>query len=593
MRYENFDLLLDRADAGYRARVIRSLAGDAVVSFAKPPVPASIDPQGAGAALYATAFGGDVGVCFRRSLDEAQRRGVGLRIRIRIDPSAWDLAEFPWEYLYLRDLDRFLALSPTTPVVRYLELSQRSQPLAVQPPAAVLAVVASPRDQQVLAVEQEWAQLQQALAPLKGLVTLDLLSHVTLEGLQARLRSGPVHVLHFVGHGYFDPDAGEGGLVLEDAEGDSQYVSGKELALLLTGKDELRLAFLGACEGGRAGDKQPFGGVAHRLVQAGIPAVIAMQTPVSAEGSRALSTELYRGLAAGAPVDAALSDARRLMAAQGEAFEWGVPVFFSRSDDLRLLDVPQQVAIPDFEPMRFEPRTIIVPAGSFLMGSKDAGAAPTESPQHSITLPAYRIGAFPVTVAQYAEFIQRTKTDPPREGWFLRKPSGKLDHPVAGVSWPQAVAYCRWLSAETGRRYRLPTEAEWEKAARGTGGCLYPWGDAWVEDAAQVEAGDTAPVTGHPGGASPYSCQDMLGNVQEWTSTIWGGRKEQPDYAYPYDATDGREDPVPVPPAPQPLRIHRGGSYREKRDDVRCAARGASSPDSQLKWRGFRVVMEV
>jgi formylglycine-generating enzyme required for sulfatase activity len=281
------------------------------------------------------------------------------------------------------------------------------------------------------------------------------------------------------------------------------------------------------------------------------------------------------------------------MAAQGEALEWGIPVLFSRCDDLQLLAIPRQAAIPDFEPKRFEPRTVVVPAGPFLMGSKEDGAPSTERPQHPVTLGTYRIGAFPVTVAQYAEFIQRTKTDPPREGWFLRKPSGKLDHPVTGVSLAQAVTYCRWLSTETGRRYRLPTEAEWEKAARGTEACRYPWGDAWIEGAAQVEAADTAPVTSHPSGVSPYGCQEMLGNVQEWTNTIWGSRKEPADYVYPYDATDGREDPVLDPPAPQPLRVHRGGSYRDNRGDLRCASRGASAPDSQLPWRGFRVVMEI
>lgn len=590
MHYENFDLLLDAVDTGYRARVIRSLAGDAVAHFAVPS--ATRSPEEVGAALYAAAFGGAVDACLRVSLTEAERRGAGLRIRIRISEEAWALAQLPWEYLYLRDLDRFLARSPKTPIVRYLELTQRPTALAVQPPVTVLSVIASPQDQDALSVDREWARLQEALAPLKGALALDVLRHTTRATLHARLSAGPVHVLHFFGHGYFDDASGEGGLVLEDANGASDFVSGRSIKELLADRDELRLAFLSACEGARSGATQAFGGVAHQLVLAGVPAVIAMQVPISEEGSRGLSSAFYQGLAAGAPVEAALSDARRLMAAE-DSPEWGVPVLFSRSDELQLVAISQPTVMREFEPKRFEPRTVVVPAGVFTLGSSEAGAPPIEGPQHSVSLPAYRIGVHPVTVAQYAEFIARTNSDPPREGWFLRKPDGKLDHPVTGVSWRQAVAYCRWLSTETGRSYRLPTEAEWEKAARSSDGRRYPWGDAWVDGACQVEAADTAPTGAHPAGASPYGCEDMLGNVQEWTSTLWGSRKEAADYVYPYDGADGREDPGPEPPAPQPLRVHRGGCYRDKRDDVRCTARGASSPDAQLRWRGFRVVMDV
>jgi formylglycine-generating enzyme required for sulfatase activity len=590
VRYENFDLLLDAVDTGYRARVIRSLAGDAVARFGAPTPGGS--PEDVGAVLYAAAFGGQVDACFRSSLAAAERLGVGLRIRIRISEEAWELSSLPWESLYLRDLDRFLARSPLTPVVRYLELPEQPRSLAVGPPITVLAVVASPEDQDTLSIDQEWAQLQEALAPLSRSLVLDVLRHATRENLHARLSSGPVHVLHYFGHGYFDDAEGEGGLVLEDIAGASDFVSGRSFKELLADLDEPRLVFLSACEGARSGKTQPLGGVAQRLVQAGVPAVVAMQTPVSEAGSRVLSAAFYRGVAAGLPVEAALGDARRLMAAVDSA-EWAVPVLFSRCDDLQLLSIGQPTGPSDFEPKRFEPATVLVPAGAFLMGSDDQASRPNERPQHTVALPDFRIGVCPVTVAQYAEFVQRTKTDPPREGWFLRKPTGKLDHPVTGVSWRQAVEYCRWLSVETGRRYRLPIEAEWEKAARGADGRLLPWGDAWIDGACQAEADDTAPVGAHTAGASPVGCQDMLGNVQEWTNTAWGSRKEQADYGYPYDAGDGREDAPPDPPAPQPLRVHRGGCYSDKRDDLRCSARGASPPESQLRWRGFRVAMDV
>src|SRR5206468_1956337 len=121
-------------------------------------------------------------------------------------------------------------------------------------------------------------------------------------------------------------------------------------------------------------------------------------------------------------------------------------------------------------------------------------------------LPAYRIGQTPITNRQYAEFLKRNRKqeEPQRAGWFLRQPPpNKLDHPVVGVSWHDACAYCAWLHQATGRSYRLPTEAEWEKAARGPEGRRYPWGNAWVEQRCNVGSTDTTSVTAYPDGASP------------------------------------------------------------------------------------------
>jgi hypothetical protein len=180
--YDNFDLLIDRSPAGYRARVIHSPAGEAVVEFALPFSEDELTdflwrsfglsrqvgalPEGEGGAptldardfgqrLYAATFAATVGTCLRRSLDKTQAQGQGLRIRLRLDQGVPELADLPWEYLFATDLNRFLALSDVTPLVRYLEVAEGVQPLQVTPPLTLLAIIANPNDVPPLAVEEE------------------------------------------------------------------------------------------------------------------------------------------------------------------------------------------------------------------------------------------------------------------------------------------------------------------------------------------------------------------------------------------------------------------------------------------------------
>lgn len=254
----------------------------------------------------------------------------------------------------------------------------------------------------------------------------------------------------------------------------------------------------------------------------------------------------------------------------------------------------------------YEPETVPVPAGPFLMGSEPGPDVPAEeTPRHQLSLPAFRIGVYPVTNAQYAEFIRRVqRQDVPRKaGWYLREPpEDRLDHPVVGVSWHDAQAYCAWLSQQTGRAYRLPTEAEWEKAASWTGQDgpkakrPFPWGDLFDAarcNTAEAGIGDTTPVGAYsPQGDSPCGCADMAGNVQEWTSTLWGSDVKKTAFPYPYQTNDGREDPAADRHFVRVYRIHRGGSFRDDYLKVRCTARGHSDPDSKIRWRGFRVVLE-
>ena len=242
-----------------------------------------------------------------------------------------------------------------------------------------------------------------------------------------------------------------------------------------------------------------------------------------------------------------------------------------------------------------QPATVAVPAGVFIMGDQAS-----DDGQHEIELPAYRIGLHPVINEEYAYFVddegyterwQRCWTD---AGWRyvqghgLTGPQGWEDAgedeahlPVNGVSWYEARAYCAWLRGVTGRPFALPTEAEWEKAARGEDGRRYPWGAEWVPrrcNSAEAGLGRVTPVTLYPDGVSPYGAFDMVGNVWEWCNSSFG--------SYPYRNDDGREDPAKIS-----VRAVRGGSWLEHREITRCARRHYLTESVRGDHLGFRVVL--
>jgi formylglycine-generating enzyme required for sulfatase activity len=245
----------------------------------------------------------------------------------------------------------------------------------------------------------------------------------------------------------------------------------------------------------------------------------------------------------------------------------------------------------------FEPEMNLIPAGEFLMGSdpqQDGEALDDEEPQHRLYLPDYYLAETPVTNAQYRAFVAATGRKAPF-GWTDRTPPrGEEDHPVVYVSCYNAKAYCWWLSKVTGRRYDLPSEAEWEKGARGTDSRIYPWGDPW--DETRCNSGErglpwingTTSVHTYPQGASPYGLLDMAGNVLEWTRSLWGTNAERPDHRYPYRATDGREN---LPTSRAILCVLRGGGFMHIRWDLRCAHRLRNFPLFRPGYVGFRVLM--
>ncbi|MBP8291678.1 MAG: CHAT domain-containing protein, partial [Caldilineaceae bacterium] len=354
--YADFDLLILPTDNGYQARVTQSPVGQATNTFTLPfahdelrrffwvagvalrklrlvaeAAPAPLTPQQFGQRLFDAVFAGQVGQCFVRSLDAADRDEKGLRIRLRLN-DAPELAGLPWEYLYATTpKPGFLALSDTTPIVRYLELQQEEKALKVLPPLRVLAVVSNPQDVTPLEVEKEWTRLHDALADLQSrqLVSLERLDPSTPGALQRRLRdedAGAVHILHFIGHGAYDEERNLGGFYFENEKRQHHFLAAQDLAILLQDHDTLRLLFLNACEGARSGQEDLFTGAAQTLVQQGIPAVLAMQFPVGDAAAIALCHEFYQALAQGLPVDACVGEARKVIKVSGNELEWGTPV---------------------------------------------------------------------------------------------------------------------------------------------------------------------------------------------------------------------------------------------------------------------------
>jgi formylglycine-generating enzyme required for sulfatase activity len=243
---------------------------------------------------------------------------------------------------------------------------------------------------------------------------------------------------------------------------------------------------------------------------------------------------------------------------------------------------PSLPASEDLESLLGQSLVWVAP-GPFLMGSdpaRDPQADQRECPQHTVTLPGYWIGRYPVTVAQFRVFVEASGYHPIDAGSLM----GLHDHPVTVVTWHDGSAYCRWLSERAGMEVTLPSEAEWEKAARGTDGRLYPWGDAPPDGERcnfdrQMEV--STPVGRYvPQGLSPYDCADMAGNVWEWTRSLL--RK------YPYRPDDGRET---METRDDVLRVLRGGSYLDTADRIRCAARSWYNPTSRGRCGGLRILV--
>ncbi|MEA2564565.1 MAG: hypothetical protein QOH06_6069 [Acidobacteriota bacterium] len=526
--------------------------------------------------------------------ERGAKRGLRVRLRLHRKVSGW-----LWELLNTGN--SFIAMSIKTPVVR--DVAGNPFPvLRTAWPIRVLVVVPSPPGSPSLDADQEVADIRKALGwrETLGLVKIEKLEPPTLSALEMRLDGGQYHVLHFIGHGTFLQNQGQGALLFEDSIGEADLVDGARLAGVLDDDESLRLILLNACDSARGAGEDLFAGVAQSLAKQGIPAVVGMQHPIYDDMAVAFSRRFYGALARRRPVDWALSRGRQAMCAAGKGIGWAIPVLFLSAPDGKIFPwkpsrglyaafviilmmlsacgiwyskttapermppappIPAASMCPSPKDMKMD--FVRIPAGSFLMGSD--GGEDDEKPRHRVTISRpFCLSAREVTQRQWREVVEPNT---------VHSKSREDSLPVSKVSWDEAQEFIERLNAREGRRvYRLPREAEWEYAARGPhklpgGNCLHGDGFDGLAPAGSFRTND-------------WYLYDMYGNVWEWVQD-WYGLYESGPVTDPTGPSSGEE------------RVKRGGSYRSASTNCRPARRNAQKPGSHYTDVGFRVLREL
>ncbi len=452
VEYRDFSLKIEPdEDGGYTALVLQSPAGEGrstfrlpfdpeaigpllvdlgqVVRGAQPTIapapPAAAGPQAedAGDQLFDALFSGSVRSLLERSFgwrDERPGRR-GLRIKLHIDPTEPSLrllANLPWELLHYRHTSEFLSLSRLTPIIRYLNVQQPDNPVPLELPLRVLVVIASPPGYDPLDLDRERKLIQDSWAKQDN-VEVEFIQRAAIQELQDRLVEKPYHILHFMGHGDFDQETGRGVILLEDQHGQAQRVDGETLGILLRDA-KLGLVFLNACRTAQSAQGQglnPFAGVATAMVLAGVPAVVAMQFPISDAAAITFAQRFYPLLARDNPVDAAVAEGRRAVRMQdARGFEWATPVLFMRVPQGRVFEV-----VPAPAPVERAPRPEPVEAEPPVRQAA-LKAAPAEAP----------VDQEPVKAKPAAEAAAPAKRRPRPAG--AKGGGTKTSAPVAGVA---------------------------------------------------------------------------------------------------------------------------------------------------------------
>ena len=376
------DSLLARRGLLQQAVLVSAVPSRRVLPETEQPV------REAGQVLFAGLLGtGEVAGRYRAAAAVAAERGEGLRVVLRIDTPA--LAGLPWEAMFDQAAGAYLCRQDQ--LVRHVPVASVPAPLRVRPPLRILGVVSSPRGLPALDVDKERDQLARALArPVgQGLAEVHWAPGATWADLQDLLLDGEWHVLHFIGHGDFDPERDEGVLALTREDGRADLVAAHRLVdLLRQARPMPRLVVLNSCSGASAGVSDLFSGTAAALVRGGVSAVAAMQYEISDSAAVAFARGFYAAIARGRGVDDAVSSGRvAILGLSDRTLEWVTPVLYLRGHDTQLFTLPAPAEDRNREgtgsARGAQPGDTISPgaAGPGLRGDSPAGQAGARTPQ--------------------------------------------------------------------------------------------------------------------------------------------------------------------------------------------------------------------
>ena len=443
----------------------------------------------------------------------------------------------------------------------------------------ILFLAANPVGTAQLQLDEEFHALDAELRKTEFRDRFDLRSSwaVRYGDVQELLLRYKPHIVHFSGHG-----SNTGEIILQNPDRSQNRVPPDVLAALFaTLKKNIRCVVLNAC----------YSQLQAEGVAQSIDCVVGMRRAIPDQAAIEFAAGFYLGLGYGESVATAFDlgcnriglasgfvqrHLKSVQAVQDDNANDAIPRLLApRTDPAEIVLINALATAQPVTQLPIAFDWVLVRAGPFLMGSdqaKDKLAYDSELPQHEVNLPAFRIARVPVTNEQYEQFVDATGHATPEHWTHGRIPAGQEQHPVGNVTWDDAQAFCKWAGV------RLPAEAEWEKAARGTDGRLYPWGnEPPTAERCNVNSGPTTPVGSYPKGASPYGVLDMAGNVWEWTATKWA------DNYHNYQPDDRPEGDA--------LCVVRGGAFDDALQDARCAARYGLYPNNDSGDFGFRVVL--
>ncbi len=373
MNYQNFDLKIEHTEDGYFAHAYGEPFGEARDFFYSPfsqeeltaflrllVEPATAEQQALqqqtarafGERLFHAVFRHNLRSSLHSSYQTIYQERARLRIRVQLDATP-EFINLPWEYLYDPTRNEFLALSVHTHMVRHQNLMHHILPLKVASPLRALVVIPSPGSYPPTNAERTWLTLLDTLdhLALEGKLKVERLQKPTLLDLQRRLRQNEYHILHFIGHGAFDPQTQDGLLAFEDEMGRGRLVSGQHLGSLLRDHYSLRLVILSACtsdpyaEPAREGEptviKNPYLAAAHSLVRRGTPAVVTMQMAPTDPNALLFADKFYTAIADYTAIDEAMMETRRAMLNAEPGAVWGLPTLLIRTPDGRLFEQHQ------------------------------------------------------------------------------------------------------------------------------------------------------------------------------------------------------------------------------------------------------------